>query len=74
MDKVLWLIKCVKSGLWNFYARDFLLEDNKTYQLKLIVIKSRHYLKKIKQKHQELVKKKDVIFYKDNSRMHVFGN
>ena len=27
MEKFLWLIKCVNSGLWSFYAGDFSLNN-----------------------------------------------
>ena len=45
IEKVLWLIKCVKSGLWNFLLEIFcwMLFHGQVEQLKLIVIKSHRH-------------------------------
>ena len=45
VEKVLWLIKCVKSGLWSFVLEisRWMMLQGWVNQLKLIAVKSRHW-------------------------------
>ena len=48
IEKVLWLIECVKSSLWSFMLETscWMMLHSRVDKLRLIVIKSRYWLKK----------------------------